>query len=291
MDQYAPARRTLSRNESRVILDLEWRGQHMVTLAQIRAALACTDSYARFMAYRLVAKGWLERLRPGLYQLVPADRGPMGAGDTNPLAAGAALVSPYFFSFGTACTHHGLTEQVFSEVYLVTLARRKSRLLRGKRYVFVPVPERRFFGFSAVEVLGAAVQMATMERALIDALDRPRYAGGIAEVSRIVARSGRHVSWDALLDALRGFGESALVQRLGYLLHLNGTEIPRRALNAMHDLVRPGSKIPIGPGARWGRRGGLSRPWNVIENVPREVLVARDERPRRRVRFGRTVHS
>ncbi|MFQ5743605.1 MAG: hypothetical protein ACE5HV_08450 [Acidobacteriota bacterium] len=38
--------------------------------------------------------------------------------DTNPLAAGAVLVSPYFYSFGTACTHHGLSEQVFSEVYL-----------------------------------------------------------------------------------------------------------------------------------------------------------------------------
>jgi hypothetical protein len=33
--------------------------------------------------------------------------------DTNPLAAGAVLVRPYFFSFGTACTYHGLTDQVF----------------------------------------------------------------------------------------------------------------------------------------------------------------------------------
>jgi predicted transcriptional regulator of viral defense system len=279
--------RTLSQNESKVVLELEWRGQKTVTLGEIRAALACSEGYARFMAHQLVRKGWLERLRPGLYQLVPAERGREGVGDTNPLAAGAALISPCFFSFGTACTHHGLTEQVFSEVHLVTRSRRRPRVVRGKRYVFVPVPEERFFGFAEITVLGATVRMATVERALADAIDRPRYAGGIGEVSRIVARAGRRVSWEALLGCLRRFGESALVQRLGYLLELNRVEVPTEALAALRALVRPGSKIPLGPRDKWGLRGPLSAAWNVIENVPREVLLAGDGQSRRRVTFAK----
>jgi predicted transcriptional regulator of viral defense system len=277
--------RTLSQNESKVVLDLEWRGQTTVTLGEIRAALACSEGYARFMAHQLVRKGWLERLRPGLYQLVPADRGREGVGDTNPLAAGAALISPYFFSFGTACTHHGLTEQVFSEVHLVTRTRRRPQVVRGKRYVFVPVPEERFFGFGEITVLGAAVQMATVERALADAVDRPRYAGGIGEVSRIVLRAGRRASWEALLDCLRRFGKSALVQRLGYLLELNRVEFSTEALAALRALVRPSSKVPLGPRDKWGLRGTLSAKWNVVENVPREVLLAGDGKPTRRVTF------
>ncbi|MFC2171737.1 hypothetical protein ACFLU6_03780 [Acidobacteriota bacterium] len=122
---------------------------------------------------------WLERLRPGLYQLVPASRGRDGVADTNPLAAGALLTSPYFFSFGTACTHHGLTEQRFSEVYVACRERRKDENIRGIRYVFVHVPEQQFFGFTENRVLGASVQMATLERALLDAINRPRYSGGI----------------------------------------------------------------------------------------------------------------
>jgi predicted transcriptional regulator of viral defense system len=279
--------RTLSQNESKVILDLEWRGQKTVTLAEIRAALACSEGYARFMVHQLVKKGWLERLRPGLYQLVPAERGREGVADTNPLSAGAALVSPYFFSFGTACTQHGLTEQVFSEVFVVTRVRRKPQIVRGKRFVFVPVTEEKFFGFAEQQILGEPVQMATIERALVDALDRPRYAGGIGEVSRIAARAARRVSWDSLLDCLRRFGVSALAQRLGYLLELNGAEIPAEVLTALHGLVRPGSKVPLGPGAKWGRHGPLSRAWGVIENVPRDVLLAADERSKRRVRFGK----
>ena len=58
--------RTLSQNESKVILDLEWRGQKTVTLAEIRASLACSEGYSRFMVHQLVKKGWLERIRPGL---------------------------------------------------------------------------------------------------------------------------------------------------------------------------------------------------------------------------------
>lgn len=151
-------------------------------------------------------------------------------------------------------------EQVFAEVFLVTRTRRKPQLVRGKRYVFVPVPEEQFFGFSELTVLGAPVQMATVERALAHAVNRPRYAGGIGEVSRIVARVSRRLSWDALLDSLRRFDESSLVQRIGYLLELNRAEVPRETLDALHGIVRPGSKIPVGPGAKWGRHGALSRP-------------------------------
>jgi predicted transcriptional regulator of viral defense system len=237
------------------------------------------------MAHRLARKGWLERLKPGLYQFVPAERGQDGVADTNPLAAGALLISPYFFSFGTACTYHGLTDQVFSEVSLVTRARRRPRFVRGKRYVFVPVAEDRFFGFGEVNVLGVTVQMATVERALIDALDRPRYAGGIGEVSGMVARAGRRVSWKALLNGLRRFRESAVVQRLGYLLNANRAEAPQEALAALRGLVSPGSKITLGSRARWGAHGPLSKAWNVIENVPAEVLLAGNEQRERRVTF------
>jgi len=278
--------RSLSSNEAKVVLDLEWRDQASVRLAEIEATLACSHGYARYVAHRLVRKGWLERLRPGLYQLVPAERGREGVADTNPLAAGALLVAPYFYSFGTACTYHGLTEQVFSEVYVATPSRRRPRIVRGKRYLFVTVRERTFGGFSEVEVLGAPVQMATLERAVLDAVDRPRYAGGIGEVSHIVARAIRRLSWDALLELLRLFGKPALAQRLGYLLEFHGADIGSQTIDSLRGLTRPASKIALGPRAKWGRHGPLAAPWNVIENVPRDVLAERDAGRQRRLKLG-----
>jgi predicted transcriptional regulator of viral defense system len=279
--------RTLSRNEAKVILDLEWRKQKTVTLAELRQALDASEGYARKLAHGLVKKGWLERLRPGLFQLVPAERGREGVADTNPLAAGAVLISPYFYSFGTACTHHGFTEQVFSEVYLACQHDRRPETIRGKRYVFVQLPQRRFFGFEEIAVLGCAVQMATPERALLDAIERPQYAGGIGEVSRIAQRAARTVSWEVLIELSRKWGSSALVQRLGYFMDLHQTKVSDDTRACLLELIRPQSKIQLGSRAKWGTRGKLVRPWNVVENIPRAVLMSKQEKPGRRVVFAK----
>lgn len=286
----ATQERSLSKNEAKVVLDLEWRGQKTVALEDLRAALGASEEYARYVAHRLVRKGWLERLRPGLFQLIPADRGRDAVADTNPLLAGAVLVRPYFFSFGTACTHHGLTEQVFAEVYLACRQRHRPEKIRGLRYVFAYMSEKRFFGFEETSVLGAAVQMATPERALLDALDRPHYAGGVGEVSRMVGRAMPKLTPSRLVEMLERWGESALAQRLGYLADLSGTELQPDLRPALARLVRPTSKVLLGPRRRWGTTGTLARPWNIIENVPRDVLVEKGAEWRRRVRFDLGPH-
>ncbi len=39
--------RTLSQNEAKVVLDLEWRNQKTVTLAELREPLGASENYAR----------------------------------------------------------------------------------------------------------------------------------------------------------------------------------------------------------------------------------------------------
>lgn len=279
--------RTLSRNEAKVVLDLEWDNRSTVTLPELRDALGASQGYARKFAHGLVKKGWLERLRPGLFQLVPASRGREGVPDMNSFIAGSALVSPYFYSFGTACTHHGFTTQVFFEFWIACLEERRPVTIRGKRHTFVRIPEQRFFGFEETSILRHPVQMATPERALLDALDRPQYAGGIGEVSRIAACAAYTISWEAFFELAHRWGSSAVVQRLGYFIDLHRVDIPGSVRDALLALVRPRSKIHLGSRRRWGTSGPLARPWNVVENVPRAVLISRGEGPRRKVVFPR----
>jgi predicted transcriptional regulator of viral defense system len=200
-------------------------------------------------------------------------------GDTNPLAVGAVLVSPYFFSFGTACTHHGLTEQRFREVYLACNKQRPARIVRGIRFVFVHLPRKRFFGYEEARVLGTTVQMAALERALLDAIHRPQHAGGIGEVSHVVMRAASRVSWDALVELTRRWGSSSLVQRLGFLLELHQAPVPQKTRAELLSLIRPKSKIHLGSRRRWGVTGKLASPWNVVVNVPGKVL-AKDSKSR-----------
>lgn len=73
------------------------------------------------------------------------------------------------------------------------------------------VPEERFFGFTEQTVLGEPVQMATLERALLDALDRPQHAGGLGELSRIVSCAAALISWPALLDLAHRWRAAAVL--------------------------------------------------------------------------------
>jgi len=265
--------RTLSKNEARIVLDLEWRGKKTLNINDLRSMLGRSEGYARSFAHRLVEKRWLERIRPGLFQLIPADRGREGVGDTNPLAVGALLADPYFYSYGTACTHHGFTEQVFAQAYVVCRASRRPVRVRDTQFVFMAVAESRFFGFEDTDVLGSVVHMATKERALLDAVDRPAYAGGIGEVSHIVEKASSRISWSKVLDGLARWGESAVAQRLGYLIDLHGIELATHVRRRLLGHVTAGSKLHLGPRNTWGTAGHLNAIWGIIENVPRERLI------------------
>ena len=89
-----------------------------------------------------------------------------------------------------------------------------------------------------------------------------------------------------MLDLPARWHESALVQRLGYLLDLHGVAVPPDRRAALIALLRPSSKVVFGPRTRWGTEGKLVRPWNVIANVPEQELIEKGQPARRRVSFG-----
>ena len=181
----------------------------------------------------------------------------------------------------------GLSPRIRGNPYLACPARRRPAVARETRYVFVHVPRRSLFGFEEVVVLGRRAPMASAERALLDALDRPAYAGGIGEVSGMIARAGEKLSWSALAGLVRRWGSSTLARRLGYFLDLHRVDGADGARAELLRTARPASRILLGPRRKWGVRGALVRPWNVVANVPLDVLASAEDRPRRRVLLPR----
>ncbi|HKY38763.1 MAG TPA: hypothetical protein VJN18_22630 [Polyangiaceae bacterium] len=90
-----------------------------------------------------------------------------------------------------------------------------------------------------------------------------------------------------LLDLAHRWRAPAVVQRLGCLLDLHRVEVPADARSELVALTQGASKIQLGPRGKWGYAGKLVQPWNVVENVPRDVLVSSVDQGRRRVVFRR----
>jgi predicted transcriptional regulator of viral defense system len=270
--------RALSPFESRLILHLEWEKQPVVTIEQAMAILDCSYDYARQVLHRLARRRWLAPITPGKYELIPAERGEHAFPDTNPLFIGSTLVTPYYFSFATAAFFHSLSTQAAATVYIATTTRKGRRLLtvRGKAYRLVVQPDYKFFGAVKVDAYGSQVKIAQPEKTVVDSLDRPTYAGDMPEVAAMLWRGKDQLDWNRLTDYASRFRSQALLQRLGYL-----TDLFRLPLEtSVRDRLLAGiskSTPYLGRPGRWGTGGEYDATWRIVDNVPRQELLAEIE--------------
>jgi len=270
--------RSLSDLEAKLILHLEWEKQPVVTIEDTMAILDCSYDHARLVLHRLARRRWLVRLTPGKYELIPAERGEHAFPDTNPLFIGSALVEPYYFSFATAAFFHGLSTQASATVYLATTVRTGRRLyqVRGKEYRLVFQPPHKFFGAVEVDAYGSRVRMAEPEKAVVDALDRPEYAGDIPEVAGMLQRGRARLDWDKLAEYGLRFETQALIQRLGYLTDLLPLPVAEQARDLL--VAGIGKSTPyLGRPGQWGTGGAYNATWRIVDNVPRQELLAEIE--------------
>jgi predicted transcriptional regulator of viral defense system len=266
------ALRTLSDLESKLVMELEWQEKRLVTLQDVMDILGCSYGHARKLAHRLEKKRWLDRLEPGKYQFIPASRGSQAVPDMNPLLAGSVLVEPYYYSYATANHFYGLSTQVPATAYVATTKTKRPTEIRGVEYRFVTLTPSRFFGYQKARVYTAEVMMAEPEKAVVDSLDKMGYAGGIAEVARVIHVARRQVDLNKLADYALRMGSHALGQRLGYLLETTGEALPPEVEARL--LAGVGKvKTYLGLTGHWGTGGEYNARWQVVVNVPEQQLL------------------
>ena len=266
--------RSLSALESKLILRLEWEKQQVVNIRETSQILGISSDYARLVLHRLAADGWLKPIVPGKYELIPAERGEHAFPDTNPFFIGSHLVSPYYFSFATSAYHLGLTTQASQTVYIATKGGKTiQRRVREKTYQVINLPDAKFFGFEETEAYGQKVMIATVEKTILDSLDKPKYAGDIPEITTMLWRGRNRIDWVKLKSQAQCFKTKSLIQRLGCLVSMLGLDVPEPALNEL--LAQVGSNTCyLGRLSRWGRGGDYDPVWKVVKNIPQEHLLA-----------------
>ena len=208
-------------------------------------------------------KGLLVRLRHGLYEPARAGRPP----DEGAVWRAVASLGAGYVSFGTACAHHDLLRPDPDEVQLAWARPRRPVRLGGRTGVFVSVRPGEFRGVDEVEVHGAHVPMACLERALLSSIGRPGLAGGVTALPQLVRAAASRTDWDRLFSLLVPEASLAVVQRLGFLL--DGVDgFPDGQLRArLAALGSGGGPILFGPRRRFGAAGPLNRAWKVRDNV------------------------
>jgi len=268
--------RSLSSQESRVVLALTERGQREATRAQIVELLGGSPKVADHVIESLRRKGWLERASWGEYLLIPPGQGPDALGDSNLLALASRIADPYYIGFSTAAAHYGLTTQHRNVIFLVTPVRLRSRKVGESRVRIVNEADRKFFGFEAVDVLGYKVMISDREKTAIDCTDRPALAGGVGEAATILATASRRFDWTKAADYLERIGSGALVRRFGWLVDHVKADVPPEVRDRLLRLAARSRKTWLGRDpARAGAVEdaiGYDDGWRIFVNVTREEL-------------------
>lgn len=223
----------------------------------------------RLLRY-FAARGWLSRVRRGLYTTVPLGASAPALWREDPWVVAARVFEPSYIGGWSAAEHWSLTEQLFRVVVVVTdQPVRSSKVdIQGQPYHLKHASANKHFGTKTVWRGQVRVKVSDPPRTLIDMLDDPAIGGGIKHVAEILAAywASEYRDDDRLVDYARRIGNRSVFKRLGFLIEKLGVDAKpviyhcRRNLSAGLSALDPTVK----------RRGRILKRWNLRVNVALE---------------------
>jgi len=211
-------------------------------------------------------KGWLRRVRRGLYIPVPVEAEHPESWSQDAMVVAAAVWSPCYFSGWTAAAQWGLTEQVFRTTVVKTVRRvRRSevRMLDSDYLLVHAVEQSMGWGLASVWQEEVRLRIADPARTMVDILDLPRIGGGIRHAAEILGSYLDEHDPQLLVEYADRLGNRAVFKRLGFLVEALGREEPE--LTAACLARRSAGVALLDPD---GPRDGPRMPrWSIRANV------------------------
>jgi len=184
----------------------------------------------RVKSYNLIKalkkKRAIEAVRAGLYVI----RG------TDELVVGSYLNWPSYLSFWSALSYYGFTDQLPKTTFYASTKYRK----RINNYQYITILKKRFFGYKKI----GNIVIAEKEKAIIDSLLFPKYAGGIREITCCIEKYIDELDKNKLVEYAIMVESNAVLRRLGFILELTGCKEGlldkiRREIGRGYELLDP----------------------------------------------------
>jgi len=265
--------KTLGPQAARLVTTLYEQNKPIFRLKEVQKILHSDEASSRNFVRRLVNRGVVTRLKPGLFILVPYELGKEAEYIGNPFVVAREIMGgkDYFLSHTTAMEIHGGVTQPQLVVYVTTLKPRRSITAQGIEFRFIHSQKKYFFGISDHWVTKQEkVKVSDLERTIIDGLKQPEYCGGLTEVAKGLWMRHQDINVNRLISYAIKIGVGAVIRRLGFLLELYkiGTYENREilSLHLTETYVRLDPLLPS--------EGKFLRKWRLQLNVSPEELLS-----------------
>jgi predicted transcriptional regulator of viral defense system len=217
--------------------------------------------------------GGVVSVRRGLYVVVPPGANPASY-SVDPFLVAAKLTKDAVLSYHTALEFHGHAYSV-QEHFIYTASRPLSPLT-FRTYVFRGVrlseslrrANKEDSGVARIDRSGMEVRVTSLERTMVDVLNRPDLSGGWEEIWRSL-ESVEFFDLDKVVEYAVLLGNATTAAKAGFYMeqHRVPLMVEEKHLKPLHDL-RPRQPHYLDRDKR--KSGRLVTQWNLV--VPREVF-------------------
>jgi len=216
----------------------------------------------------LRTKGFLQKIKQGVYAIVPPDMiGKKYLPDKFLVAAN--LKEKYYISHHSALELHGLAESVFNKVYITLRNYSPTIHYQGITYDFVST--KYFFGINEIRYKSSTLNVSDIEKTVLDCIRKIKYAGGLEELAKSLLAIPS-LNYTKLLDYLKKFDEGALYHKTGFIFEsLDELSPPKDFINKIKKNV--GKKVYY---IDKNKTSTFNKKWNLMipKNFQELTMVA-----------------
>lgn len=208
----------LSQSDLRVLENAVLKYQKIVTFDDLVGLFGKTETreVIRKKVALLVQKGWLIRLKKGLYVVI-TDISTLGANDLSEYVVAGSLHRNSYISFENALQYRGFFDQMLQTVASVTATYARSYTVGKTKYAFSRIKKELYFGFHEETINSYTVNIAEAEKAILDILYFRNSIYGISLVLEKLREYKHRLDFKKLKDYAQRYNLS-MVRRVGFLL-------------------------------------------------------------------------
>lgn len=193
-----------------------------IEVRETASILRTSDSAAAKILARWAAKGWLSRVRRGIYVPVPLDSKTANIALEDPWLVAQRLYSPCYVGGWSAAEYWDLSEQIFRTIVVMTTQRPRLRTvtMKGSDYLLRTIPAKNLFGLKPVWRGKVKVNVSDPTRTILDMLSDPHLGGGIRTVVDMLTSylNSKEKDLGLLINYAERLGNGAVFKRLGFIL-------------------------------------------------------------------------
>lgn len=265
--QYHFGQAGLSPGERLLIDDLVRRGKFVVRNEDLQV------KNPKLTLSRLSKKGWMQRLRAGVYRIVPLGSDSGDPVPEDPKAIAMTLFAPCYIGGWTAAEHWGLTEQIFNVTIVLTAKKQRTsdHLIAGLTFKTRHMSQQNFFGTKKIWSADQVILLSDVHRTLIDILNDPAIGGGgraLVDIGRSYSEK-KEADPEILWQYAQQLDQGAVFKRLGFLaekiLHLGDDYLARVRVKCKSGVIL---LDPRGP-----KTGPILTNWGLRVNIPLQDIL------------------